>query len=134
MEISLTLTEIESLSFNNAILEILNTDIFNYDCIGYWACGIACRPDANGDNHWLLFEDGEERSSDEEELVERFLQDEEPLGDLPPGYHHLRRREAKHIAERALLQYGIGFLDGTTDASDLDRMVQLVVLGNFRYC
>lgn len=128
MNLTIELDEVRTLLFEQAVEDVLGSDTFDTDCIGSWAEGLAHRSDANGLMHWLVKSKGAD-DADEEELIERFRADKEPLGDLPEGYYHLRHREARLIVSEGLLRHGTNFLDGTTDLHDLGSVVRQILLG-----
>jgi len=128
VNLTVELDEVRTQLFKQAVEDVLGSDTFHADCIGSWAEGLAHRPDANGRLHWLVKQEGAD-DADEEGLIERFRADDEPLGDLPEGYYHLRYREARLIVSEGLLRHGTDFLDGTTDLHDLGSVVRQILLG-----
>lgn len=115
--------------YNSTIASILESDTFSTDCIGFWACGVISSGDG-GDRRWLLWEEASGFPEKEAEAIAAW-KDGQPL---PEGYYYFNRDQAERVIAIGILAHGIGFLDGTTDANDLDIAIQKAVLGEKRYC
>lgn len=127
-KVTIELTMEHKQMYDEMIEDILSSDTFSTDCIGGWAEGVHW---VKGDEHrWMLLEETEADSS----LLPKARQAFDDGQELPHGYHYFNRDTAEKVIAFGLLQHGIGFLDGTTDANDLDVAIQNVVLGEQKYC
>ena len=129
MDITITLDADQSKLYKEAIASILSVDTFSPDCIGQWARG-CWHTTIDGETRWLLVEEDEAEAGTERAAISDWTNGQ----DLPKGYHYFNRDQAEKILALGLLQHGIGFIDGETDANDLDTIIQLVMLGEYRYC
>ena len=133
MKIEIDLDDEYSEMFEAAVHDVLDPSIFNENAIGHWACNVAQKIDADGYNHWLLFEASETRCQNEKQLIEQFFKGEE-LKELPEGYFHLGYSEAVKIVIQGFIQNGIIFVNSTPDGDDLSSAIETVLFGEVRYC
>ena len=104
---------VDIIALQDVVDFIINySDVFGYDYIGYWACGLK-RYDDKG---WLMLTDTEDQDIDCDAVIKTY----EDNGTLIEGSFFLGKKEA--------LQAAIKLRDiGDWDANDIDVAIQKVV-------
>jgi hypothetical protein len=129
---SISLTDEQAQEVRDAQGELLtSSDIFAQQHSGHWAEGILHGKSALGqiDLGWLIFDKSSDDYQDHDAIA-AFKEGAE----LPNGYYRLDAAAATKIVAHGILLHGIGFVQGETDASQSDDVIQTVLLGKVTYC
>jgi len=100
------------------------SDIFSHEISGSWLCGLF-----EESSQWLAYDETEVKGNAHSAAISAFRQNVE----LPKHYYSIDRTLGLRIAACGILHHGWGFIDGSCDASDMDGIVQTVLLGDVIY-
>lgn len=119
-------------------LTVCCIDLFSTDHCGHWACHLASRPSESLDGlfDFLVYDEGEpcdQLDEESEQALTELFQEGGKIY-LPDSYHIFNYEFFTKVLEKGIWEHGVGFLDGTADASDLDNAVQRALFGEVQYC